>query len=162
MTAIEFNTQISQLYGTLELFTSKFTRDKEDSEDLIQETILKALANRDKFSANTNLKGWLYTIMRNTFINKYRKQRFQNTYHDDTENQFHLNKVDNYTFSNPGSNYEYKELMQRVENLPAQYGDPFLMYFNGYKYQEIADELNIPIGTVKNRIFQARKMMQAA
>jgi len=162
MTALEFNHQISQLYGTLEMFTHKFTRNQEDSEDLVQETILKAIANRDKFSPNTNLKGWLYTIMRNTFINKNRKQRYQSTIHDDSENQLHLNKPDTHTFSSPSSTYEYKELYQRIEHLPQQFGTPFKMYFEGNKYHKIADHLAIPIGTVKNRIFQARKLMQAA
>lgn len=160
MTAIEFNHQIASLQDTLELFTRRFTKDQEESEDLIQDTVLKALTYRDKFKQNTNLKGWLYTIMRNTFINNYRKAQRSRTTHDDTKELYYLNVEDNHTFTSPDSTYEYKDIMKCVNNIKEDLLIPFKMHMEGYKYHEIAEELEIPIGTVKNRIFHARKDIQ--
>lgn len=160
MTAVEFNHQIASLQSTLELFTRRFTNDQQESEDLIQDTVLKALTYRDKFTRNTNLKGWLYTIMRNTFINKYRKAQRAKTTYDDTEELYYLNVPDNYTFHSPDTTYEYKDIMKCVNDVKDDLLVPFKMHTEGYKYHEIADKLEIPIGTVKNRIFHARKEIQ--
>ena len=160
MTAVEFNHQIASLQETLELFTRRFTKDQEESEDLIQDTVLKALTYRDKFKKNTNLKGWLYTIMRNTFINNYRKAQRARTTHDDTKELYYLNVEDNHTFTSPDSTYEYKDIMKCVNAIKADLLIPFKMHMEGYKYHEIAEQLHIPIGTVKNRIFHARKEIQ--
>jgi len=160
MTAFEFNHELSKLRGTLELFTLRFTRDTEESEDLIQDTYLKALTYRDKFMENTNLKGWLYTIMKNIFINNYRKRKRIKTTLDNTENLYHLNVPENHTFNLPEEKLEYKQLMHAIEKTKDDFLIPFKMYIDGFKYQEISDELNIPIGTVKTRIFYARKEIQ--
>ncbi len=160
MTAVEFNHQIASLQDTLELFTRRFTKDQEESEDLIQDTVLKALTYRDKFKKNTNLKGWLYTIMRNTFINNYRKAQRARTTHDDTKELYYLNVEDKHTFTSPDSTYEYKDIMKCVNSIREDLQIPFKMHVEGYKYHEIADHLEIPIGTVKNRIFHARKEIQ--
>ncbi len=160
MASVEFNHQIASLQETLELFTRRFTKDQEESEDLIQDTILKALTYRDKFKQNTNLKGWLYTIMRNTFINNYRKSQRARTTLDDTKESYYLNVPDNYTFNTPDGSYEYKDIMKCVSEIREDLLIPFKMHTDGYKYHEIAEHLNIPIGTVKNRIFHARKEIQ--
>lgn len=160
MTAIEFNHRIAALQDTLLLFTRRFTKSQEESEDLVQETMLKALTYRDKFKANTNLKGWLYTIMRNTFINKYRKNQRAKTTYDDTKELYYLNVPDTHTFHNPDGSYEFKDIMSSVNQVRDDLRVPFKMHVEGYKYQEIAEHLEIPIGTVKNRIFHARKEIQ--
>jgi RNA polymerase sigma factor (sigma-70 family) len=160
MTAIEFNTQIVNLQDTLKLFTRRFTNNQQESNDLIQDTLLKALTYRDKFADNTNLKGWLYTIMRNTFINKYRKNQRAKTTYDDTKELYYLNVADNHTFNLPDTRYEYKDIMKCVYEIKEELLVPFKMHTEGYKYHEIADHLQIPIGTVKNRIFHARKEIQ--
>ena len=160
MTAIEFDHKIASLKETLELFTKRFTKDQEESEDLVQDTILKALTYRDKFKQNTNLKGWLYTIMRNTFINNYRRSQRVRTTLDDTKESYYLNVPDNYTFNTPDGNYEYKDINKCVNEIREDLLIPFKMHTEGYKYHEIADKLHIPIGTVKNRIFHARKEIQ--
>ena len=160
MTAVEFNHRIASLKDTLELFTRRFTKDQEESEDLIQDTVLKALTYRDKFKQNTNLKGWLYTIMRNTFINNYRKAQRAKTTHDDTKELYYLNVADDYTFHSPDTSYEYEDIMNCVNDVKSDLLQPFRMHVDGYKYHEIADHLEIPIGTVKNRIFHARKEIQ--
>lgn len=160
MTALEFNHQVASLKSTLELFTKKFTSDKMESEDLVQDTVLKALTYRDKFRQNTNLKGWLFTIMRNTFINNYRKMQRAKTSHDDTKELYFLNVADDYTFNTPDGTYEYKDIQKCINEIKEDLLIPFQMHTEGFKYHEIAEQLDIPIGTVKNRIFHARKEIQ--
>jgi len=160
MTAFEFNHQLSQLRGTLELFTLRFTNNAEEGQDLVQDTYLKALTYRERFIENTNLKGWLYTIMKNIFINNYRKQKRSKTTLDNTENLYHLNVPEKHTFNLPDSSLEYSQLMSSVEKTKEDFLVPFKMYLEGYKYHEISEKLNIPIGTVKTRIFYARKDIQ--
>jgi RNA polymerase sigma factor (sigma-70 family) len=156
----EFTTKIAGLRPTLREFTWRFTRNREESQDLVQETILKALTYRDKFRADTNLKGWLFTIMRNTFINSYRKNQRVRMSHDDSADQYMLNVEDEHTFNRPADRMEFKEVWTNVNSIPDQFLIPFKMYITGYKYHEIAQHLDLPIGTVKNRIFQARKEVQ--
>jgi RNA polymerase sigma-70 factor (ECF subfamily) len=160
MTALEFNHQVASLQEVLHLFTYRFTKNHEESEDLVQDTILKALKYREKFKENTNLKGWLFTIMRNTYINGYRKNKKANTWLDDTPNLHKLNVEETYTFNKPGKNLEYNEILEKSKEIESFLWEPFKMYTDGYKYQEIADHFNLPLGTVKNRIFHARKEMQ--
>ncbi len=160
MTAPEFDYKVTSLRSTLRLFTRKFTNDADESSDLIQDTILKALTYRDKFRNDTNLKGWLFTIMRNTFINGYRKNQRAKTSHDTTKDLYFLNVEDTYTFNSPDRNFEYEEVWKNIHQLADELLIPFKMHVSGYKYYEIAKHLNIPIGTVKNRIFHARKEIQ--
>ncbi|HEY9005844.1 RNA polymerase sigma factor [Ohtaekwangia sp.] len=160
MTATELTNQIADLRSTLQTFTRRFTNDRQESLDLVQDTMLKALLYRDKFREDTNLKGWLFTIMRNTFINNYRKSQRARTSHDKTRELYFLHVEDEYTFNRPQESLEFKEIWRNVNNIKDEFLAPFKMYTSGYKYHEIAEHLNIPIGTVKNRIFQARKEIQ--
>ncbi|MBX2917256.1 MAG: RNA polymerase sigma factor [Cyclobacteriaceae bacterium] len=160
MTAIEFSKQLATLRPTLRTFTRRFTTDRDESLDLVQDTILKALTYRDKFREDTNLKGWLFTIMRNTYINSYRKNQRARTSHDDTKELYYLNVEDTHTFNRPEGSVEFKEVWKNVNDLKDELLIPFKMHTTGYKYHEIAQHLNIPIGTVKNRIFHARKEIQ--
>ena len=160
MTAIEFTHQIAGLRSTLKVFTRKFTSDHDESLDLVQETMLKALMYRDKFRDEVNLKGWLFTIMRNTFINNYRKHKRERTSNDKSKDLYQLNVSDEHTFSCPDSRYEYQDIWRNVNELREELLVPFKMHTSGYKYHEISEHLNIPIGTVKNRIFHARKELQ--
>jgi RNA polymerase sigma factor (sigma-70 family) len=160
MTAIELTNEITSLRSTLKTFTRRFTNDREESSDLVQDTILKALLYKDKFTQDTNLKGWLFTIMRNTFINNYRKNQKARTSHDTTKELYYLNVEDTHTFNSPGSRYEYDDIWKNVNELKDELLIPFKMHTSGYKYHEIAEHLDLPIGTVKNRIFHARKEIQ--
>jgi RNA polymerase sigma factor (sigma-70 family) len=160
MKQMEFTAQIISLKSTLQAFTYRFTRDREESHDLVQDTMLKALMYMDKFRDDTNLKGWLFTIMRNTFINNYRKAKRNQTLHDGTKELYFLNIEDPHTFTSPGATYEYKDLWKNINELKDELLVPFKMHTSGYKYHEISEHLNIPIGTVKNRIFNARKEIQ--
>ena len=160
MTTSDLTMEIASLRPTLKSFTHRFTFDREESQDLVQDTLLKALTYRDKFRDNTNLKGWLFTIMRNTYINKYRKAIREKTYHDSTEELHFLNAEDHHTFNRPQERIEFHEIWTNIEALKDDLLVPFKMHTSGYKYEEIASQLKIPIGTVKNRIFHARKEIQ--
>lgn len=141
-------------------FAYKLTADREEANDLLQETSLKALDNEDKYTAETNFKGWIYTIMRNIFINNYRKALRDQTYVDQTDNQFYLNQnIDIEGDSTEGS-YDLKEMHRIVNALPKEYRIPFSMYVSGFKYREIADKLGLPLGTVKSRIYFTRQKLQ--
>lgn len=141
-------------------FAYKLTADREEANDLLQETSLKALDNEDKYTAETNFKGWIYTIMRNIFINNYRKALRDQTYVDQTDNQFYLNQnIDIEGDSTEGS-YDLKEMRRIVNALPKEYRIPFSMYVSGFKYREIADKLGLPLGTVKSRIYFTRQKLQ--
>ena len=161
MSTLSFNDRIVKMSDVLEYFALSLTKDKEQAQDLLQETLLKALTYKDKFTPDTNLKAWMHTIMRNTFINDYRKSirtRTVVTTKDDIEV---LDFVPATTFAAPDSAISHKEIMQFINKLGEQYRVPFIMHFNGYKYKEIADQLNIPIGTVKSRIYLAKQSLMA-
>ena len=160
MSTLEFTHQLSTLHPLLKSFTRRFTSDPDESLDLVQDTVLKALSYKDKFKENTNLAGWLFIIMRNTFINHYRKKKRTQTTTDRTENLFLLNTKDTHTFSSPQSACEYHDLWSQINALEEELLIPFKLHTSGYKYHEIAELQKIPIGTVKNRIFNARKEIQ--
>ncbi|NJM25526.1 MAG: RNA polymerase sigma factor [Bacteroidia bacterium] len=159
-TAMEFSHQIATLRPMLQALTRRFTTDHDESLDLVQDTILKALTYKDKFKADTNLKGWLFTIMRNTFINNYRRNKRSRIWHDTTKDLHFLNVADTHTFNSPGARFEYKDTWTNLSTVREDLLVPFKMHLSGYKYHEIAEHLKIPIGTVKNRIFHARKEIQ--
>ncbi len=157
MTALEFSYQIDQLTGSLRPFAMRLTKDVEDANDLLQETMLKAYTNRDKFSEGTNLKAWMYTIMKNTFITNYQRMVRRNTFIDTTDNFHFINSSDSTIHNNAPSNFILRDVRKAIDKLHENYKEPFMMHFRGFKYHEIAEKLNIPIGTVKNRIHIARK-----
>jgi RNA polymerase sigma-70 factor (ECF subfamily) len=136
------------------------TKNVEDAKDLYQETAFRALSNRDKFQPGTNFKAWIFTIMKNIFINNYRKKVKANTILDTTDNQYYLNSGTHATGNAAEGSMMLKELNFMVDNLDDSIRIPFLMHFEGFKYQEIADELQLPLGTVKSRIFFARKELK--
>lgn len=141
-------------------FAFKLTADREEANDLLQETSLKALDNEEKYTSETNFKGWVYTIMRNIFINNYRKVLRDQTYVDQTDNQFYLNQGNNLAEDSLEGSYDLKEIRRTVNELPKEYRIPFMMYVSGFKYREIADKLDLPLGTVKSRIYFTRQRLQ--
>lgn len=141
-------------------FAYKLTADREEANDLLQETSLKALDNEEKYTAETNFKGWIYTIMRNIFINNYRKALRDQTYVDQTDNQYYLNQNFDIEGDSTEGSYDLKEMRRIVNALPKEYRIPFSMYVSGFKYREIADKLGLPLGTVKSRIYFTRQKLQ--
>jgi len=160
MTSVEFNKAVIELHPSLKPIAYKLTRDTEEANDLIQETLLKAIANREKFTDGTNLKAWLYTIMKNTFITNYHRLVKRKTFIDTTDNLHFINSSKHVTENAAGTKLAMDEINEAIKDLSYEYKTPFMMHFKGYKYFEIADILNIPIGTVKNRIHIARKELK--
>lgn len=160
MSTLEFNNQVEQSSQSLYSFAYNLTKNIEDAKDLIQETTYRALLNRDKFKMDTNLKAWLYTIMKNIFINNYRRQVKRQTVTDETENQFYINTLAKTTVNEGEVRLGLTEIENALADIDENIRVPFVMYFEGYKYHEIAEHLDIPLGTVKSRIFFARKELQ--
>lgn len=160
MDTAKFRRDLLEVQSELQRFAYKLTADREEANDLLQETSLKALGNMDKFMPGTNFKGWVYTIMRNIFINNYRKEVRDQIFVDHTDNLFHINhqrESENYITDN---GYDSKEIYRVVHSLPRDYRIPFLMHISGFKYREIAERLGLPLGTVKSRIFFTRQQLQ--
>ena len=161
MSTVEFNQILLRNADFLRPFAITLTRDQETAKDLMQETLFRALANKEKYNVGTNIKAWLYTIMRNIFINNYRRRIKQNTIFDYTSNDFLLN-YNQLTASNGAeSKLTIKDIYTAIYKLPEIFKKPFLMYFEGFKYYEIADMLSEPLGTIKSRIHFARKLLKA-
>ena len=161
MSTIEFDTKFDFLTSSLNSFAYNLTKNQEDAKDLYQETAFRAMTNREKFKPGTNFKAWTFTIMKNIFINNYRKKVKRNTIIDTTENQFFLNSGDRTVDNDAGRNILMQELGKMIESLDVSIKNPFLLHYQGFKYQEIADQLKLPLGTVKSRIFFARKALKA-
>jgi len=160
MTTIEFNTMVTRQADSLKLYALRFTHDAEDANDLVQDTILKALCYCNKFKEGTNLKGWLYTIMKNTFINKYRRFVKIGTIVIQSEDIQYSNLMYSASNNQGESKFVLDDIRIALESLSDEYYVPFTMYFDGHKYHEIAEHLTIPIGTVKTRIHVARKLLK--
>lgn len=161
MPTIEFNQMLLSNTEFLKPFAITLTRDNEAAKDLLQETLYRALANQDKYNAGTNIKAWLYTIMRNIFINNYRRKAKQSTILDSTANEFLINQSQGAVANEAITSINLKEVQRAVYGLPQIFRNPFLLYFDGYKYNEIADMLGEPLGTIKSRIHFARKLLKA-
>ncbi|QDH78806.1 RNA polymerase sigma factor [Echinicola soli] len=160
MTTLEFSYSINEHSKSLKPFALRLTKDADDANDLLQETMLKAYTNRDKFSDGTNLRAWLYTIMKNTFFTRYQRMMRRATFVDTTDNLHYINSGDISIENRAQSKFAMDDINFCINHLNADYRTPFMMYFKGFKYQEIAEDLNLPIGTVKNRIHLARKILK--
>ncbi|NDV80523.1 RNA polymerase sigma factor [Bacteroides sp. 51] len=158
--SVDFKRDLVSVQDELLRFAFKLTANREEANDLLQETSLKALDNEDKYAPDTNFKGWMYTIMRNIFINNYRKVVREQTYVDQTDNLYHLNLPQDSGFESTEGAYDLKEMRRVVNALPSDYRVPFSMHVAGFKYREIADKLDLPLGTVKSRIFFTRQRLQ--
>ena len=141
-------------------FAYMLTSNREDAYDLLQDTTLKVLDNEDKYVDNTNFKGWVFTIMRNIFINNYRRVAREATMVDQTEDLYHLNLPQESGLETPEGGVAVGEITDAINSFPDEYRVPFSMLVAGYKYNEIAEKMNLPLGTVKSRIFFARQKLQ--
>jgi len=151
---------LKSVTNTLKAFSLKLTGDSADAEDLYQDTAMRIIANADKYQANTNFKAWAVTIMRNVFINNYRKKVRRGVILDQTSNNYYINSGSHDINNDGEGNVAYGELLKMVNRLGEEFRVPFWMAYQGYKYDEIADKLEVPLGTVKSRIFFARKKLQ--
>ena len=159
-TTTTFQTNLMNLQSNLLNFAFMLTSNRDDAYDLLQDTTLKALDNQDKYAENTNFKAWVMTIMRNLFINNYRRSVRNATVVDTTDNLYHLNLSQDSGFESPEDSYGASEITEAISEFSDEYRIPFSMHVAGYKYNEIAEKMNLPLGTVKSRMFFARKKLQ--
>ena len=160
MEATTFQNRLMGLQANLLNFAYMLTSNRDDAYDLLQDTTLKALDNREKYVDNTNFKGWVFTIMRNIFINNYRRIARSATVIDQTEDCYHLNLSQDSGLESPDGSYTAAEITSAINEFPEKYRVPFSMHVAGYNYNEIAEEMNLPLGTIKSRIFFARQELQ--
>lgn len=155
-----FKSMVFAMQSNLMAFAMKLTLNKEEAQDLVQDTNLKALKNEAKFVDASNPRGWMLTIMRNIFINNYRRSARENTVFDTSADGYLLNLPQESGMSNPEGAFALGEITSIIEKFPEDYRQPFNLHVAGYKYEEIADKLRMPLGTVKSRIFTIRKQLR--
>lgn len=160
MASAKFQSSLMSLQANMLNFAYMLTSNRDDAYDLLQDTTLKALDNEDKYAEGTNLKGWVFTIMRNIFINNYRRVSRAATVIDTTDNQYLINHPSETARETPDGTFTANEITAAINAFSDEYRIPFSMHVAGYKYEEIAKEMNLPLGTVKSRIFAARKRLQ--
>ncbi len=161
MASADFDQMLLKNTEFLRPFAFTLTRDNEAAKDLVQETLFRALANKEKYHIGTNIKAWMYTIMRNIFINNYRRKSKQQTIFDNSTNDFLLDTNQGAVSNEAIAKLNMKEVEEAIHQLPEIFRNPFLLYFDGYKYHEIADMLHEPLGTIKSRIHFARKLLKS-
>jgi len=160
MSAAEFNELLLGNADPLRPFAVNLTHDQEIAKDLFQETLYKALANQDKYSTGTNIKAWLFTIMRNIFINDYRRRSKQRTIFDNVTNEILINSGKINVYNGGENSLQMNEIQKAIYQLPQIFKIPFLLYYEGYRYNEISESMNEPLGTIKSRIHFARKLLK--
>ena len=160
MTALEFTFHLGKVSKSLKPFAMKLTRDYEEANDLLQDTLLKAFTNRDKYTEGTNLKAWLYTIMKNTFITNYQRMVRKNTFIDTTDNLHFINSMESSTNNEAVSSFAMNDINNAVGSLEDAYKTPFMMHFRGFKYHEIAEKLEIGVERYKLWEAIARKELK--
>lgn len=160
MNNIQFGGALLSLQDNMQSFALSLTADRDDALDLVQDTTLKVLNHRDKFVDNVNFKGWVLTVMRNIFINNYHKRMRTNALIDSSKDLATVSLGVDGDYYSPEGSMDLQEIQNSIAGLSDLLRVPFEMYVGGYKYHEIAEKMNIPIGTVKSRIFLARKELQ--
>ena len=160
MSSKNFQSKLLSLQSNLLNFAYMLTNNRDDAYDLLQDTTLKALDNEDKYVDNVNFKGWVFTIMRNIFINNYRKVVRSATIIDQTEDLYHLNLPQDSGLDTPEGSIAVSDITAAINSFSDDYRIPFSMHVAGYKYNEIAEKMGLPLGTVKSRIFFARQKLQ--
>ena len=160
MSTAAFQTRLMSLQANMLNFAYMLTSNRDDAYDLLQDTTLKALDNQDKFAEGTNFKGWVFTIMRNIFINNYRRGVRSATVVDTTDNLYLLNLGESAAVESPEESYGAAEITKAINEFSDDYRIPFSMHVAGYKYNEIAEKMDLPLCTVKSRIFFARQELQ--
>jgi RNA polymerase sigma-70 factor (ECF subfamily) len=161
MTSLEFNSQLIGLESSLLKFAYSLSLKRSDAKDLVQETYLRVLINQHKYVDSQKFKSWAMTIMRNTFIDNYRRNSRNNSCSLTTNDSLIFNRTEPFTNDNPESAYSEKEISRNIEMLSDKLKTPLKMYISGYKYSEIAENLDLNLGTVKNRIFLSRKQLMS-
>lgn len=148
-------------------YALKISGNADDAQDLVQETYYKAYRHFDKFQSGTNSKAWMFMILKNSFINDYRKskrepykldyEQIQNFYDNVKSDRAEENNLDKEFYNDLLDD----ELTQAIDQLPTKMREVFLLCdLEGYSYEETADLVQCPIGTVRSRLHRARHMLQ--
>ena len=156
----DFDKKIAGELLPLRNYALSLTHDMDDTKDLVQDTILKAYRYQSKFQEGTNLRGWLYTILKNSFINNYRRDMKRNTFLDSTDNSYFIDLPSHKIDNDAETKFIRQDLEAAIDELSFDLRVTFKLNTEGYKYHEIAEEMQIPIGTVKTRIFVARRILR--
>ncbi|WP_311141142.1 RNA polymerase sigma factor [Porphyromonas endodontalis] len=162
MTRTQFQSNLQEVQENLRRYALKLTQDTNDADDLVQDTSLRALTHRDKFVSDINFKGWMMTIMYNIFLNNQDRVERRRKIFDTTVDILNVPLVTEGGYSTPDGAMNIREIYSAIDNLSEHTRTPFKMFLSGYKYSEIAEKMGIPEGTVKSRIFFARKELQKA
>ena len=160
MTRTQFQSNLQEVQENLRRYALKLTQDTNDADDLVQDTSLRALTHRDKFVSDINFKGWMMTIMYNIFLNNQDRVERRRRIFDTTVDILNVPLVTEGGYSTPDGAMNMREIYSEIEKLSEHTRTPFKMFLSGYKYSEIAEKIGIPEGTVKSRIFFARKALQ--
>lgn len=160
METVLLNQMIAEHTSQLKSFAFKFTKDWNVADDLTQDTFLKAIRYFDNFSQGTNMQAWLFTIMRNIFINEYRRRTRTHALITQKSDISCAHLMKSATTNDGEGRFAMQDIRKALSSIPESYSAPFLKYFEGYKYHEISDELGLPLGTVKTRIHCARQILQ--
>ena len=150
-----------QYQNPLRFYALKLTADEEQANDLLQDTNIKALLNKDKIESSISLKSWLYTIMKNTFINQYRRSLKLTEIKTNIKHQAYLSFPTSTLFLAADKTIAIQDIKKEIKMLKEDYRIPFQMKLEGFKYKEIAGHMEINIGTVKSRVFHARKELMS-
>lgn len=160
MTRTQFQSNLQEVQENLRRYALKLTQDTNDADDLVQDTSLRALTHRDKFVSDINFKGWMMTIMYNIFLNNQDRVERRRKIFDTTVDILNVPLATEGGYSTPDGAMNIREIYSAIDNLSEHTRTPFKMFLSGYKYSEIAEKMGIPEGTVKSRIFFARKALQ--
>lgn len=152
--------QLLAIQGNLLNYAYSLTSDRDRAYDLLQDTTLKALDSESKYTPGTNFTGWVFTIMRNLFINSYRRMTRSVVDVDRSDDLYMLDAPSVTDRDTPDESYAVVEIMKVIDSYPPEFRVPFKLYVAGYHYNEIAEKMHLPLGTVKSRIFFARRRLR--
>lgn len=156
----QFQEKLLALQTNMLNFAYMLTSNRDDAYDLLQDTTLKALDNEEKYTENTNFKGWVFTIMRNIFINNYRRATKSSVKIDTTDDIYTLNLPLESGYQTPEDSYAVNEVNDAINRFSDEYKVPFSLHLAGYRYAEIAEYMHLPVGTIKSRIYYARQRLR--
>ncbi len=154
-----FDEELLKNISQLEIYAKSLTHNVEDAQDLVQDTLMKAMLYKDQFDEKTSINAWTFIIMKNTFINNYNRSVRTRKIMDKSKDLSECNVTIKNNYFNPESLVYTEEIQQKVDLLESDQRVAFEMYNEGFKYKEIAEKLDISIGTVKSRIFFGRQKL---
>lgn len=161
MKEFNFEKELLGVQDELFRFAYKLTANREKAEDLLLDTLLKAMLHKESYNKNTNFKGWLFIIMRNTFINGYRAEVGHTRLYISSDPAYYSRIMDESRTEEVDKNYDLEKIRNAIKSVPESHFIPFEMYLSGFKYREIAERTGVSLGTIKSRIFHCRKKLKA-